>query len=125
MGCAPERRHDSAAALVAVLQALPGIDPYGRRFVNRINYRPDEPHFEHARQHAGAELIDEGDQPVDEDAEARRRRRFDTAYRTRDSVWRYVDFKKMAVITNTNLQEACRRQPPPGRGRREGRQGQV
>ena len=101
---------DSAAALVAVLQALPGITPYGRRFVNRINYRPDEPSFEHARQHAGAELIDEGDQPVAEDAEARRRRRFDTAYRTRNGVWRYVDFKKMAVITNTNLQEACRRQ---------------
>ena len=101
---------DSAAALVAVLQALPGITPYGRRFVNRINYRPDEPSFEHARQHAGAELIDEGDQPVAEEAEARRRRRFDTAYRTRDGVWRYVDFKKMAVITNTNLQEACRRQ---------------
>jgi len=26
------------------------------------------------------------------------------------SLWKYVDFKKVAVITNENLEEACRQQ---------------
>ena len=102
---------DSAAPLVAVLQALPRVAPFGRPFVNRINYRPDEPTFEHAAKHAGAVLIDEDAQPVAEGAAAPHKRRFDTAYRTNvGAVFKYVDFKKVATINNGNLKEACRQQ---------------
>ena len=96
---------------MAVLQALPRVRHFGRCFVGHIKSRPDEPSVEHARQHAGAVLIDEGAQPVAEGAEARRKRRFDTAYRSIEGgVWKYVDFMKVAVITNENLEEACRQQ---------------
>ena len=101
---------DCAAALVVTLGALPGVKLHSRGYVERINYRTGEAPFKHARQHAGAVLVDEGAQPVAEGAEVRCKRRFDTAYRTRAGVWRYVDFKKVAVITNENLEEACRQQ---------------
>ena len=79
--------------------------------VNRISCRPDEPTFEHAAQHAGAELIDEDAQPVAEGAAAPHKRRFDTAYRTNaGAVFKYVDFKKVATINIGNLKEACRQQ---------------
>ena len=51
--------------------------------------------------------------------------RFDTSYRTRAGVWKYVDFKKVAVITNENLEESCRQQGVAVEASRLGTKGKL
>ena len=91
---------DSAAALFVVVQTLPRVRPSGRRYINKMNHRPDEPLFEHARQHVDAKLV----------APADAARRFDMAYVTSGGAWHYIDFKKVATINASNIKEACHKQ---------------